>query len=203
MIQLPIFFSLVISLRNQGHQIAQLIIDSGQMLQGLVSDYEIIIIDNASDDHSLTHLKGMTGVDGLPNLQIYALTKEVDADTAAWVGLENSLGDYVCVIDPLSDDINFLPKMLENAVSGTDVVFANNHQKSYKSIAYRLSYALFHFLYRWFNGIHLATEAPQYRILSKRVINFILQHPQPVMTYRHLPATGGFSKVNLSYSAKP
>lgn len=203
MIRLPIFFTLVICIRNQSHHISQLVAESSHILQELVSDYEIVIIDNASDDDSLMHLKALTGVDGFPNLQIYALTKEVDADTAAWVGLENSLGDFVCVIDPLIDDISFLPQMLDNAVSGVDVVFANNEQKSYKSLAYRVAYAMFHFLYKWFNGIHLAKEAPQYRVISKRVINFILQHPQPVTTYRHLPATGGFAKINLSYSAKP
>ncbi|MDP1634315.1 MAG: hypothetical protein Q8L69_06500 [Gallionellaceae bacterium] len=34
-------------------------------------------------------------------------------------------------------------------------------------------------------------------------MNFILQHPQPAITYRHLPASGGFSKANLSYASKP
>jgi hypothetical protein len=58
-------------------------------------------------------------------------------------------------------------------------------------------------LYKWSNGVHLAKDAPQYRLLSKRVINFMLQHPMPAMTYRYLPATGGFARANLSYSAPP
>ena len=62
---------------------------------------------------------------------------------------------------------------------------------------------LFSMVYKWFNGINLAIEAPQYRVLSKSVVNFILQHPQPAITYRHLPATGGFARVNLHYSAAP
>jgi glycosyltransferase involved in cell wall biosynthesis len=131
------------------------------------------------------------------------LTKEVDADTASWVGLENALGDFVAVIDPLADDIEFLPEMLEKAVSGADVVFANNEIKAAQTFPYRVSYAVFNGLYKRFNGIHLAKEAPQYRVLSKRVVNFILQHPQPAMTYRHLPATGGFARVNLNYRAEP
>ena len=36
-------------------------------------------------------LKQLTAQDGLPDLQVYALTKEVDSRTAAWVGLENAL----------------------------------------------------------------------------------------------------------------
>jgi glycosyltransferase involved in cell wall biosynthesis len=199
----PIFLSLVITARNQADQLQPFIAEVSQMLAGLVSDHEIVIVDNASDDDSLSCLEALTGEDGLPNVQVYALTKEVDADTASWVGLENALGDFVAVIDPLSDDIRFLPEMLDKAVSGTDVVFANNAQKVPQSLAYQVAYAVFHKLYKWFNGIHLAKEAPQYRVLSKRVVNFILQHPQPSLTYRHLPATGGFARVNLHYSAMP
>lgn len=95
------------------------------------------------------------------------------------------------------------PKCLNRQCGGADVVFANNQQKPAQSKAYRSANAVFHWLYNRFNGVNLAREAPQYRILSKRVINFILQHPQPAMTYRHIPATGGFSRSYLTYSAKP
>jgi hypothetical protein len=131
------------------------------------------------------------------------LTKEVDWDTASWVGLENALGDFVAVIDPLTDDISYIEKMLDHAVSGADVVFAKNEQKSTQTLAYRCAYSVFNHVYSWFNGVHLENEAPQYRILSKRVINFILQHPQPAISYRHLPATGGFVRVNLRYHSVP
>lgn len=199
----PVFLSVIIVVRNQSPEIQQLLTEATSGINSLVSDYELIIVDNASDDDSVSVLKNLTREDGHPNLQVYALTKVVDADTASWVGLENALGDFVAVIDPLTDDFCFLPEMLNKAVSGADVVFAANAQKAPQSMAYQGANAVFNSLYKRFNGIHLAKEAPQYRILSKRVINFILQHPQPAMTYRHLPATGGFARVNLAYSAKP
>jgi glycosyltransferase involved in cell wall biosynthesis len=199
----PIFLSIVFVVRNQSTRVEKVLTDAASCIASLVSDYEIIVVDDASDDDSVSVLKTLTREDGLPNLQIYALTKEVDADTASWVGLENALGDFVAVIDPLADDIEFLPEMLEKAVSGADVVFANNEIKAAQTFPYRVSYAVFNGLYKRFNGIHLAKEAPQYRVLSKRVVNFILQHPQPAMTYRHLPATGGFARVNLNYRAEP
>lgn len=203
MLKLPLFLSVVYVLRNESNQQDEILRTASSMLRSLVSDYELIVVDNSSEDDSVSILEKLTGENGLPNLQVYALTKEVDADTAAWVGLENALGDFVAVIDPFNDDISFLPEMLDKAVRGADVVFANNEQKTSQSFAYRGAYAIFDRLYKWFNGIHLAKEAPQYRVLSKRVVNFILQHPQPAITYRHLPATGGFSRVNLNYSATP
>jgi len=199
----PVFLSVVLVVRNQAPQLEKTLKEAEAGLAGLVSDYELIIVDNASNDDSVAVLKALTGERGLANLQVYALTKEVDADTASWVGLENALGDFVAVIDPLADDVHFLPTMLDKAVSGAEVVFASNAQKSPQSLAYRAAYAAFYSLYKRLNGIHLAKEAPQYRLLSKRVVNFILQHPQPAMTYRHLPATGGFARANLDYSAPP
>lgn len=203
MVFFPVFLSVVFVVRNQSNHIGSILADAVERMSTLVSDYELIVVDNASDDDSISILKSLTGENGLPNLQVYALTKEVDADTASWAGLENALGDFVAVIDPLVDDIAFLPEMLDKAVSGADVVFAKNKQKPAQSLAYEVAYSVFNKVYKSFNGIHLATEAPQYRVLSKRVINFILQHPQPSVTYRHLPATGGFARANLNYSSSP
>src|SRR5688500_15413212 len=197
----PIFLSCVLVVRNQSCQLEGVLADAIAGISSLVSDYALIVVDNASDDESVSTLKNLTAENGLPNLQVYALTKQVDIDTASWVGLENALGDFIAVIDPSTDDIGFLPEMLDKVVSGADVVFASNQQEPAQSIAYRCAHAVFHVLYTAFNGVNLAKEAPHYRVLSRRMVNFILQHPQPAMTYRHLPATGGFARANLKYSA--
>jgi glycosyltransferase involved in cell wall biosynthesis len=199
----PIFLTVVFVVRNQEEMLEALLRKAVAQLSGLVSDYEIVVVDNSSEDGSVALLKRLTREEGLPNLQVYALTKEVDSDTASWVGLENALGDFVAVIDPLEDDIGFLPQMLDRAVSGADVVFARNSQKPKRSLSYRFANAAFNRLYKYINGVHLTNEAPHFRVLSKRVINFILQHSQPAVSYRHLPATGGFARVNMSYSASP
>jgi len=199
----PIFVSIVLISRNQEKEIEEILQNSCSFIRELVSDYEFIVVDNASSDESLREFNRLTGSDGMSNLQIYALTKEVDKDTAIWVGLENALGDFVIVFDPQTDDLNILPAMLEKAVSGNDVVFAINERKPGTSAGYRFASHVFNRLYKWFNGIDLEKDAPQYRVLSKRVINFILQHSYPAISYRHLPATAGFLKSYLTYSSVP
>ena len=130
----PVFLSVVYVVRNQGYQLESIIHCASEKLSSLVTDYELIIVDNASDDESINVLKNLTGQSGYPNLQVYALTKEVDGDTASWVGLENALGDFVAVIDPQLDDIGFLPEMLDKAVMGADMVYARNTKKLGESI---------------------------------------------------------------------
>ncbi|PIE39224.1 MAG: glycosyl transferase [Gammaproteobacteria bacterium] len=199
----PVFLSVVYVVNDQGAALEGIARRAVEMLGDLVSDYELIIVDNASTDGSLQVLQKITGAEGLPNVQVFALGQKVDTDTAFWVGMENALGDFVAALDPLTDDIGFLPQMLAEATAGVDVVFARNEQMPQQAPAYRWSLAFFNKLYQWFSGVHLAKDAPQYRLLSKRVINYILQHAQPVISYRHLPARGGFARANMRYSAAP
>lgn len=199
----PVFLSVVLLVRNQSARVETLVREVAVTVSRLVADYELIIVDNASDDDSISVLRDMTSEAGQPNLQIYALTKEVDADTAFWVGLENALGDFVVALDPLLDDIAIVESMLEKATGGIDIVLATNRQRPAQSVAYQIAQSAFDMLYRYCSGVKFADEAPQYRLVSKRVVNFILQHPQPALTYRHLPLTGGFPRVKLLYSTPP
>lgn len=196
------FLSLVFVVRNEADYLQEALREATEVVSNLVTDYEIIVIDNASDDESLTVLKEATSEAGIPNLQVFALTKQVDIDTAAWVGAENALGDYVAVLDPFEDDIQFLPEMLA-AAERADVVFAANSDPVEHALAYRMSRWMFNRLYRAMNGIDLEKEASRYRLLGRNVISFILQHSQPSLAYRHLPATAGFTKANLQYATPP
>jgi glycosyltransferase involved in cell wall biosynthesis len=201
--QYPIFLSIVFVVKNQAEELKQLLIDAETAVSKLVADYELIVVDNASTDNSTSILRDLTKENGINNVQVYALTKEVDTDTACWVGLENALGDFIAVVDPLNDDINFLPQLIDKALSGADVVFATNATISEQVFVYRCAYNIFNTIYKFFNKLDLAKEAPRYRLLSKKVVNFVLQHSQPSLAYRHLPATAGFSRVNLTYSYQP
>lgn len=198
----PSFLSVVVVNTSGGSSLRASLTEITKLLSGICKDFEVIVIDNASQDESINLLKQLTSADGLPNLQVYALTKTVDDDTAAWVGLEHALGDFVVAMDPSVDDLDFLPTMLEQASGGADVVFARNTQRSAATWGYRVLYNLFNRTYRWLSGIDFANDAPQFRVLSRSVINFLLRHPMPAINYRHLPATGGFAKVYLDYAAR-
>jgi glycosyltransferase involved in cell wall biosynthesis len=197
------FLSVVVVLRDRSAELPALLGATSAALGELVGDHELVVIDNGSQDDSVAALKRLAAEDGLPNLQVYALTKEVDVDTASWAGLENALGDFVAVYDPSVDDLSFLATMLESATAGADMVFASNRRRPPQTLSYRLAARAFDAIYRWSTGVDLRRDAPQFRILSRRVVNFILQHPQPAVAYRHLPASAGFARASLSYEAVP
>lgn len=203
MTPMPIFLSVVLVVRNSSGQVGNLLRSASDAVSGLVRDYELIVIDNGSDDATVAVLQDLAGPSGIPNLQVFTLTSRVDNDSASWAGVENAIGDYVLVVDPLLDDPHFAPRLLDQAAKGTDVVFAKNEQQTRQSSLYRLLHSAFNAIYKALNGVDLSQEAPPFRLLSRKVVTFILQNPQPHVAYRHLPATSGFSRLNLKYSSKP
>ena len=76
---------------------------------------------------------------GFQIFKVFSLTKEVDYEISSFVGIENSLGDFVLVYDPLLDDLSIVSKMLEQSISGNDVVFASNQIKSKHPFLYRIA----------------------------------------------------------------
>lgn len=203
MSQFPVFLSVVLIVQNQSHHLNKILQDATTFVEPLVSDYELMVIDNASNDETATVLQNITAENGLPNIQSYSLLKEVDHDTASWIGLENALGDFIVVIDPLADDFSMLVQMLDKAVRGADVVFAHNEYQPPQSFLYKSAYAVFNFIYKTSNGVNLSKEAPLYRVVNKRIVNYLLQFPQPVVSYRYFPATKSFKHVNLKYQYTP
>lgn len=195
-----VFLTVVVVSRNDYRQVSACASLLSEVLGGLVEDYELIIVDNASTDDSLERLRADLRDGTIANAHVCGLAKEVAVDVAAWAGLENALGDFVLVLDPVKDDVRQIGVMLRGAVAGADVVYARNLWREPVGMGYRIFSAVFIAFYRWLSGIDLDREVPRFRMMSRQLLNFILRHPNPLVAYRLLPVTGGFNRVSLEYS---
>ena len=188
------FLSAICVIKEDSDSIEKITESLGSYISNIVSDYELILIDNSGKNINSKFYEQITSKNGYPNIQIFVLTKTVNMNIASWVGLENSLGDYVITIDDQENKIDIISAMLNEAISTSDVVFASNLYKSKQSKAYSIFEKLFMIFFRYLHEVDSSYNSPKYRLLSRRVVNFILQHPRPSITYRHLPLFGGFKK---------
>lgn len=53
----PVFLSVVFVVRNQSNHIGGILTGAVERISSLVIDYELIVVDNASDDDSISILK--------------------------------------------------------------------------------------------------------------------------------------------------
>jgi hypothetical protein len=200
---LPILLSVVVPLSDAGDRAANYLRQIVACVADLVSDFEIIVVDNSSDSALVPDYDALVAADGLPNLQIYRLLHKVDFDVAAWAGVENSLGDYVLVFDPLNENLSFLSRALEQAIKGNDIVFVQNVAPavSQRGLVEAFFAKAFHRTFRWLSGVDLVSQSPPCRLIAKRVISVLLQQPKPAVRYRSLQGASGFNKATLQYSA--
>jgi glycosyltransferase involved in cell wall biosynthesis len=200
MIPYPIFLSVVCVLRNKEKLCEEIIKNLQDQISELTIDYELIIIDNSSDDKTVQVLKKLTkGPKAIENLQVYSLTNEVSNNIAAWAGIENSLGDYVITINPEIDDMNFIPEILKQSIPNSDITFVINKFKKKVNLLNTFIMTIFNFLSKILNQPKSLNKDSNYRLLSKKVVNFILNYPRPSIIYNNLVSVTGFNKNNLFY----
>lgn len=190
-----LFLSAVVVIDQRNADVVDWLHRVGATLADLADEYELIVVDGhgALDDDALSCL---TDSSGLPNALVLRLIKPVEFDAAACCGLEHALGDFVAVIDPLADDVGMLGSMLDHARQGRDAVFARNTAALAGDGVIERT---FHGAFRLATGIDARRDAPRYRILSRRVVNHLLQHRAPTVAYRLLPGGGGYRRATLDY----
>jgi len=194
--QLPVLLSVVLVAQNDADRIAGIIRSAGKIASQIVSDYEIVIVDNGSIDTTSKVLRELTSQSGEANLQALMLAGRVDNLTARWVGVENSLGDIVVCLDSCQGDLDQLGLLTSQAANGNDIVFTlRSFPNGRKSLLRTLLYRAFGVATKLSTGLDLDSYSTSLIAISRRVINYLLQFPDPQIKFRNLPSTTGFNRA--------
>ena len=138
-------------------------------------NYELIFIDDGSTDNTLPTIKNLSGNN--ENVKFISFSRNFGKESALYAGLELSSGDYVVLIDvDLQDPPHFIPKMLEIIETGDYDVVATRRVSRKGEPIFRSFFA--RFFYRFFNrisNIELVDGARDYRLMTRQVVDSILQ----------------------------
>lgn len=195
-----LLLSVITVCHDDADLLSQRIPELSAMLENLVSDYEIVIIDNGSRDNSVGILESLTS--RLPNLQIFCLPAPIDSDTARLVGMEQAIGDQLVLWDIERDAITAIPDMLAASHDGAEIVLADAGKTARppQRLLYRLLSHLYIRLMRSITGFDLRSDAPRFRLMSRRTANYVLEHDNAALTYQLLPLLAGFKRTTLNVS---
>ena len=124
-----------------GELLIQLLVDRLILvLSPLTESYEIILVDDGSNDNSVAILKSLSKLDN--RLKAIILTKNHGQHVAIKAGLDNCRGEWIVVMDcDLQDEPEAIHNLFITATSGYDAVFAHRKKKYdawnwYKGIPY-------------------------------------------------------------------
>ena len=189
--------SIVVPVYNANETIEELVKQIKLYLFKITDLYEIILVDDFSTDNSWSKIIDLGNND--KNIIGIKLSKNYGLDVAVSAGVEKSSGQYVSIIFcDLQDPIDKLPEMykiLKND-STIDVVcsfFTNRHSES---VLNKLFSKIFWRLFSFFIKSHYPEEEGLYRIITRKAVNFYLQHNK---TFRHIKILNdtGLKKVHM------
>ncbi|MFC1850766.1 glycosyltransferase family 2 protein [candidate division CSSED10-310 bacterium] len=174
-----ISLSLVIPVYKAAQIIPVLCERLNSTLATITDKYEIILIDDRSPDDSWPVLLEMT--EKYDHLTAVRLSRNFGQHYAISAGLDLSHGEWVVVMDcDLQDQPEDIPRLLEEARSGHDIVYVrrmNCKHNTIKQFFSRLFYKIFAIL----SGMRIENSVGTFRIMSRAVVDALCSMKE---TYR-------------------
>lgn len=191
------FLSVVLVVRNIRSYGPQRLLELQDLLNGLVADFELIIVDNGSNDGTPKWLKELLDAGALVNTLVFCLSEEVEVDAALWIGVERAIGDIVVTIPAGEDDPRVIQEFLACAADSTDLIIGANQSKPSGSASYRLSKKIIDLFSKEESSLSRCF------MLSRRLVNFLQLHNQPHVTFRQLARVPGLKFRVINYQLAP
>lgn len=161
------------------------------------SYYEILLIDNYSSDNMPQLIQQLQLT--IPNLRCIRMSRIYSLETAYIAALDNSIGDYVIVLEPLYDPIEFIPTLFNEIItSNTDIVVVRDEIKqrynrldlwfadlTYKIVNYLLVYPI-------------KANDLRFRVYSRRAVNALSQVRRKHRYLKYSNALIGYSQAYIA-----
>lgn len=191
--------SVVFSFRNESANLPELLTRLEKVLNPLEKwDYELIFVnDDSSDDSEAILLERQKENH---RVKIINMSRRFGLAPCVLAGFEASSGDAVIYMDSdLQDPPALIPELLAKFEDGADVVHTvrtKRHGESpTKMLVTKLAYRIINF----FSNIELYENAGDFKLLSRRAINAVLQLPEYDPFMRGLSTWVGFKQECVYY----
>ena len=192
--------SVILPVRNSASFVEAFVGELVGILEERFKDYEVVIVDHGSKDDTVGLIRKLQT--SYRNIQLYCLSRPTNADVALVAGLDNAIGDFVITLDPRTDPPELVRSMLDEAQTGVEIVYGLRADRQAGAVKkpYHVLARLFYKLFVRFTGFEIPPEvSSRARLLSRSVVNYILQCGDRHYLLRVLPALSGYRYGVVSY----
>ena len=190
--------SIVIPVYNEVEVLPTLYHRLTRVMEGLGEPYEIIFVNDGSDDGSLTLLRELRTGD--ERVKLLGLSRNFGHQIAITAGLDHSSGQAVVVLDAdLQDPPEIIPQLVEQWRKGYDIVFAVREKRHGEGLFKRATAALFYRLLRRMTSTQIAVDAGDFRLMSRKAVDTLRSIRERSRFIRGLAGWIGFRQTSVPY----
>ncbi|MEV6342226.1 glycosyltransferase family 2 protein [Actinoplanes sp. NPDC051851] len=169
------------------------------VLDGLGVGYEVVAVDDGSTDGTVSRLLELRA--DWAQLRVVKLRRNVGHQAALAAGLRAASGAYVVSIDAdLQDPPEVIGEMLAKArAEHLDVVYGVRGDRSADTVFKRRTAGLFYWLMRRMAGPWVSSQAGDFRLMSRPVVDTLNDLPEQRPVYRLVVPSLGFASGEVTY----
>jgi polyisoprenyl-phosphate glycosyltransferase len=167
------------------------------VLPQVTANYEIIFVNDNSPDNAEELLLEIASHDA--HVTVISHSRNFGSQMAFTSGMRQSLGDAVILMDgDLQDPPETIPVLIAEWAKGYDVVYGVREQRQENPLM-EGARKLFYRLYRRLSYIDVPVDAGDFSVMSRRVVDAMLQMPERDRFLRGLRSWVGFRQTGVPY----
>ena len=171
-------------------------------LPGTLSPCEVIYVNDGSKDATVAVLKTLRATD--PRIAILNLSRNFGKEVATTAGLDHTAGQAVVVIDAdLQDPPELIPELIAGWQEGFDTVYAQRRSRPGETWLKTITADLFYRVMARLGRVHMPPNTGDFRLMSRRVVDAVLQLREQHRFMKGLFAWVGFPSKAVLYDREP
>jgi len=156
-------------------------------------EHEIIFIDDGSKDKTAQLIKEK--IKNNKNIKLVSFQRNFGHQQALTAGYQLAQGDCVISLDAdLQDPPEIIPSMIEKWQKGAEIVYAKRNKREFDTFFKRQTAKLFYQLINFLSDTAIPENIGDYRLLDRKVVDFLNHLPERARFLRGLVAWGGFKE---------
>lgn len=187
--------SVIVPTFNESGNIVRLASEVSAILK---EDYEIIFVDDGSDDDSLAKVKKL--VSGNESIKYVSFSRNFGHQAALRAGLTYAKGDAVISMDAdLQHPPSVIPTLINKWREGFDIVYTIRTDAEGTGLVKRLTSRWFYKTINFIADLHIEEGAADFRLLDRKVVDVINAQRESDLFLRGYINWIGFNRIGVSY----
>lgn len=190
--------SIIIPVYNESQNIKIFLERMVIEIEKITDDYEIIFaLDPSTDNTEDVILKA---IENNKKIKLLVFSRRFGQSAATMAALKNSKGDRCLIIDcDLQDPPELLSQMYSKMDEGYDVVLAKRKSRKGETFVKKSITSIGYNLINKISDVKIPINSGDFRLISKKIVNFLNEFDEPNAFLRGLVAYVGFKQTFIEY----
>src|SRR5262245_17128347 len=190
--------SVLVPAYNERENLPELYTQLTEVLADLPLQMELLIIDDASTDGTLDWLREKSRADH--RVRFVSFSRNFGHQAAVTAGLQHATGDAVVIMDAdLQDPPQVIPEMIQEWLSGAQIVTGQRVQRDVDPVSKRLFAWLYYRVLTRLAEMRIPVDAGDFCLMDRVVVNALNGLPERNRYVRGLRAWLGYKHAEVAF----